>query len=488
VVVGDSGSVMLPGLGRTREGEKRFRGLRLVHTHLKHEPLSRDDLTDLALLRLDLVASIEVGDDGLPLILRAAHLLPYNKNGSNWNFIEPAHPANVNVNFRELISSLEEEFARKTPSGRKSAGRDRAILISVARDRFTDAEYSMEELKELAKTSGVEVVDSVIQRVHDFNPKFLLGKGKLADLVTRCMQLEADILIFDQNLSPAQAGSIAEFADMKVIDRTQLILDIFAQRAHSSEGKIQVELAQLKYTLPRLAGKGVEMSQLMGGIGGRGPGETKLEVDRRRARERVSFLERKIKVLGKERAVQRSKRNKTGVPVISIIGYTNAGKSTLLNNLTKSSFRAEEKMFATLDPASRRLRFPREREVIITDTVGFIRDLPPDLINAFRATLEELADADLLLHIVDISNVSYDRHINSVNKILSDLELNSKPILLVFNKIDRLDNEMVKNICLAHEDAIPVSAKNPDSFYGLLDAIQNIFWNESGNLLLLNSR
>ncbi len=389
--------------------------------------------------------------------------------------MEPVHPSKLNADFLEIIRSIEDEFAR-VGNGRKAGDkRERAILVSVTRGSLFEAEEHLEELKELAFTSGVLVVDSVIQRVHDINPKFFIGKGKLGDLVIRCMQQEADLLIFDQNLSAGQANSISDYADVKVIDRTQLILDIFAQRAHSRDGKVQVELAQLKYMLPRLVGKGVEMSQLMGGIGGRGPGETKLEVDRRKARERISYLEKQIKHLSKERYQRRALRKKRGLPIISIIGYTNAGKSTLLNNLTKSSVFVEDKLFATLDTASRRLRFPREREVIITDTVGFIRDLPADLINAFKATLEELEDADLLLHLIDISSPYFEKQIAAVEKILEDLQLHRVLRILVFNKEDKIPPDEAANICKTY-DAISVSAINPETFDRLLKEIENMMW------------
>jgi GTP-binding protein HflX len=248
----------------------------------------------------------------------------------------------------------------------------------------------------------------------------------------------ADMIVFDKNLSPSQARHIADVTSLKILDRTQLILDIFAQRAQSAEGKLQVELAQLKYLLPRLAGSDDSLSRLAGGIGGRGPGETKLEIDRRRVRERINHLERKIDDLGKDRATRRSKRNREGLPVISIVGYTNAGKSTLLNRLTRSSVLAENALFATLDPTSRRLRFPQEREVIITDTVGFIRDLPPDLMTAFRATLDELRDADLLLHVIDASDKDQENQTFAVERVLTQLGLDTKPRLKVFNKADKL--------------------------------------------------
>jgi GTP-binding protein HflX len=298
-----------------------------------------------------------------------------------------------------------------------------------------------------------------------------MGEGKLKELIINAMNRGATLLIFDQDLSPSQIKAITEFTELKVIDRTQLILDIFARRAHSKDGKVQVELAQLKYLLPRLTGKGTAMSRLMGGIGGRGPGEMKLEVDRRRVREKINLLEKELKSLSEARRQRRHKRVQRGIPIVSIIGYTNAGKSTLLNSLTKSSVFVEDKMFATLDTSSRRLRFPREREVIITDTVGFIRNLPEDLMAAFKATLEELEDADLLLHIVDASNPRFEQHIESVGKILEELNLSKKPGILVFNKIDKLEKEEVKNLTLRH-DSVAISALDTSTFQSLLTAIE----------------
>jgi GTP-binding protein HflX len=280
-------------------------------------------------------------------------------------------------------------------------------------------------------------------------------------------------MIFDHNLTSAQVRAINEATDLKIVDRTQLILDIFAQRAQSREGKIQVELAQLKYMLPRLTGSGTEMSRLMGGIGGRGPGETKLEVDRRRVRDRITYLERQTEQIRTRRKVQRASRERHDLPVISIVGYTNAGKSTLLNALTASSVTAEDRMFATLDPTSRRLRLPKDREVIINDTVGFIRDLPPDLIAAFRATLEEMEGSDVLIHLVDAASSQLESHIAAVEKILQELELSGIPRLLVFNKSDLLDAEELSNRRRA-ENALSVSALDPRSLLPLVERIGKI--------------
>jgi GTP-binding protein HflX len=302
-----------------------------------------------------------------------------------------------------------------------------------------------------------------------------MGEGKLKEVVIRALQQGATLLVFDQDLTPAQVRAITAITEVKVIDRSQLILDIFARRAHTLDGKVQVELAQLRYILPRLTGKGTAMSRLMGGIGGRGPGETKLETDRRRIHDRIARLEKQLADLGRQRRQRRQKRVAAGVPIVSIVGYTNAGKSTLLNALTQSQVFTEDLLFATLDTATRRLRFPREREVIITDTVGFIRQLPKSLMGAFKATLEELEDARLLLHVVDIANPRCEEQIHAVERILRDLELHEIPRLLVFNKIDLVPAETVAALCRRFE-ALPVSARDRTSFVPLLGELEERFW------------
>jgi len=439
VIVGDASKLELPDVGRSRAGESRLRGLRLVHTHLHREPLTRDDHTDLALLRLDLVAAIEVGEDGLPGRVHYAHLVPENPQGAMWKDEQAASVHELGYDAYQGALALEEEFARAR-AAKRTSGRERAILVGFGGPRRgrAEAEASLAELRELARTAGVDVMDATLQLRREIDPRYLIGKGKLEDIVLRSMQRMATVIVFDAELSPSQARHIAEATSLKILDRTQLILDIFAQRAQSADGKLQVELAQLKYLYPRLVGRDDSLSRLAGGIGGRGPGETKLEIDRRRVRDRITALERRIEALSGDRQLRRRQRNVRGLPVLSIVGYTNAGKSTLLNALTASEVLAEDVLFATLDPTSRRLRFPRDREVIVTDTVGFIRDLPPDLVNAFRATLEELGDADLLLHVVDASDPRQDDQIQAVERILSDLGLSGKQRLLVFNKTDRL--------------------------------------------------
>ena len=481
-MVGDNRRIELPDFKRVRVASGRFRGLRCVHTHLRGEQLTQDDLTDLALLRLDLMAAIDVDTTtGLPGVVYAAHLLPLHAgdldNASTpelYGFLEPRVPSQLDLDFLELIDSLEDEMARNRRTVRLAEVRDRTILVGVATGPLSDAEESMAELAELAASAGVVVQDKIIQRRSAIDPRTVLGKGKLDELIIRALQLGADMLVFDSELSPAQVRSLSETTDLKIIDRSQLILDIFAQRAQSKEGKIQVELAQLKYLLPRLiAGQDSAFSRLAGGIGGRGPGETKLETDRRRVRDRINRLEKEIEEQRQRRQERRKARSRQGLPVISIVGYTNAGKSTLLNALTKSEVHAEQRMFATLDPTSRRLRLPREQEVIINDTVGFIRALPPDLLSAFRATLEEISESSLLIHAVDVSNPRWPQQIQSVKRILEELKLSEIPVVLALNKADLLDSgELDGAVRQAHNEAaevVVISAIRQTSLTPLLE-------------------
>lgn len=472
VIVGDHRQIVIPALDGIRSASTRLKGLRLIHTHLGGEELTEDDLTDLALLRLDMVSAIEVEESGLPGRIYSAHLIPENPGGAYWLLMDPLPVFTVDLNFTEFIQALEEEFARSSRTRRVGAA-EGAILIRVETDPLFDSRGSLEELRELARSSGVETLDIVIQHRHDYDPRYLMGRGKLSDVVIRALQIGAGLLIFDHELSPAQIRSITDFTELKVIDRSQLILDIFARRAHSREGKIQVELAQLQYLLPRLATKNTAMSRLTGGIGGTGPGETKLEINRRRVRERIGRLKKELQDVRKGRGQRRRLRHRRGLPVISIVGYTNTGKSTLLNALTQSTVLTEDLLFATLDPKSSRLRFPREREAIITDTVGFIRNLPKELAAAFRATLEELEEADLLLHVINVSNPSFEEQILAVDRILEDLDLKGKRYLRVFNKIDLFTEGAVvlSNLCRRF-DAIPLSALNPRTFPPLLEKLE----------------
>jgi GTPase len=483
VIVGDARQIELPDFKRVRVAGDRCRGRRCVHTHLRGEELTRDDLTDLALLRLDLMAAIDVDEQtGLPGVVRSAHLLPSSvpeagMNGGNtkhFGFLDPAIASHLDIDFLGLVEALESEMARNRRTSRSAVGSDQAILVNVTTDSRSDAEDSMAELRELAQSAGVVVLDELIQKRSTIDPRTVLGKGKLEELLISAMQVGADAIIFDRELQAAQVRSISEATDLKVIDRSQLILDIFAQRAQSHEGKIQVELAQLKYILPRLVlGQNSAFSRLAGGIGGRGPGETKLETDRRRVRDRIHRLEAELASQRKRREQRRKERLRHQVPTISIVGYTNAGKSTLLNTLTSSHVLSEARMFATLDPTTRRLRLPREQEVIINDTVGFIRDLPPDLLAAFRSTLEEIEGSRLLIHVVDASNPRWQQQIVSVDRILTELNVDQIPRLLVFNKIDVVDvdtvDAMVRQTSIQYgSPSIAISAVSQSTMGSLL--------------------
>jgi len=479
VIVGDDREIVIPDLSGYSLGRSGLRGLRCVHTHLKQEPLSRDDLTDLELLRLDAMVALGVRDDGLPGRVYYAHLLP-TRNKAQVECLEVADFYRLDLDFSAFIRALDhemEDLAEETVE--LEDGRERALLISVGQESRHRVEDSLDELEELARTADLHVIDKIIQRPRQFNPRYLVGEGKLREIIINALQRRATLLVFDQDLTPTQVRSISEMTEMKVIDRTQLILDIFARRAQSRDGKVQVELAQLKYILPRLSGKGSAMSRLMGGIGGRGPGETKLEIDRRRIRDKIRRLEKQLDDLGRGRMQRRQKRIRAGVPIVSIVGYTNAGKSTLLNALTQSEVFTEDLLFATLDTSTRRLRFPLEREVIITDTVGFIRDLPKSLVGAFKATLEELEDADLLLHLVDLSNPRYEEQIAAVDRILDELELGKQQRLLVFNKIDQVPAPDIPYLCRRYE-ALAVSARDRKTFTPLLDEMQRRFWPDEG--------
>jgi len=484
VIVGDARQIVIPALADIRSAGGRLKGIRCVHTHLAGENVTEDDLLDLLFLRLDLMAIIKMQANGLPERIYAAHLIPTPADGKNWLFLPPMYPTRQDVSCIELITAIEGEFSRLRPLKKVEQDRDRAILISVSaasRTKERDAaRESMDELMELARTADVLVLDRVIQRRKQINPKYLLGKGKLAEIMLAALRLNANLLIFDMELNPSQIRSITDHTDLRVLDRTQLILDIFARRALSREGKLQIEMAQLRYMMPRLSTRDDALSRLTGGIGARGPGETKLEVDRRRINDRLTRLAKELKAVSRERYQRRGRRRKKNVPVISLVGYTNAGKSTLLNTLTNSRIIAEDKLFATLDPTSRRLRFPRDTEVIITDTVGFIRNLPQELLQAFKATLEELHEADLLVHVIDISNPRFEDQIEVVEQLLHELQLDTIPCLRLFNKIDLVDPD-TRDARMRAYDGIPICAIDSGTFGLFLERAEKII---SSRLLL----
>jgi GTP-binding protein HflX len=472
VIVGDFGQIVIPKLPSVRASGGRLRGLRLIHTHLAGEDISDEDLMDLLFLRLDLLSVIKVTADGFPERLYSAHLAPAEGTGKSWIFLEPVHPANQQSSLEILFGEIEASLGVLRQQSTIDSRQDRAILISVTTEPKIAAEESLRELVELARSDDIEVLTSILQRRQKVNPRLILGKGKLAELMISALQHDANLLVFNQDLNPSQIRSITDFTDLRVIDRTQLILDIFAHRAMSREGKLQVEMAQLKYMLPRLSSRDDALSRLTGGIGARGPGETKLEIDRRRINDRLARLAKELKQVSHERYRRRAKRRKKDLPVLSLVGYTNAGKSTLLNTLTASAILAEDKLFATLDPTSRRLRFPAEMEVIITDTVGFIRDLPPDLLQAFMATLEELQEADLLVHVVDISNPVFREQMEVVESLLRELALDELPRLTLFNKVDQVEDR--QRLEAVAGEGLLISALQPDSLREFLTVAEEM--------------
>jgi GTP-binding protein HflX len=478
VIVGDATGLMLPDIGRLRAAEGRFRALRLVHTHLFNEPLNRDDFVDLTRLRLDLIAAVLLNPAGEPQRMSWAYNVPtFEGRGTPYEVVGPVPYGQAQPDFGELITSLEAEFAKLERTRKVEAKDGRAILIHVGDKRKAGAmsrsKSRLGELESLARTAGVAVVDSIIQLRDQPDPKFVLGAGKLEEVVMRAIDLDAQTLIFDCDLNPAQAHGIASRTDLKVLDRSQLILDIFAQRAETRDGKLQVELAQLKYTLPRLGTKDDSLSRLTGGIGGRGPGETKLEIGRRRARERIHRLEKELKALGRQRSERRRRRAQSDIPVVAIVGYTNAGKSTLLNTLTDAGVLAEDKLFATLDTRARKLTLPDGSEVILTDTVGFIRQMPKDLFAAFRATFEEAAEADLLLEVVDASDDEHLDHQETTERILLELDLETTARLRVYNKADKLAPEVVEALA-QQENSVAVCALQKATTFTLLNRIRSM--------------
>ncbi len=456
VVVGDAHRVFLPDLGPRRAGAARFRGVRLILSSLRPDGLTEEDLTDLVLLQLDAVAVIHAKPSGLPGQMDLGVLLPPDESEIPYrteSFLTVQH---FKDDWREYVADLEGLFAR-SPQLAEVEGRPGAILVGVTLGNQRKAQRGMDELHRLAETAGFKVLDKVIQNREKLDGKTCIGTGKLQELIIQGMHLGADALIFDRELSPSQLRNIAQETELKVLDRTQIILDIFAQHATTKEGKLQVELAQLRYRMPRLAIMRTAMSRLTGGIGGRGPGETDLEINRRRAQERLTRLERQLEKTAVERATRRKKRQKAGIPVVSIVGYTNAGKSTLLNRMTRSEVLVADELFATLDTTSRRFRFPEEREIILTDTVGFIEDLPDTLLKAFKSTLEVLEEADLLIHVLDANDPEVNSHLQSVADVLDELEVSEVPVLRVWNKADLVAPHVLAELQSAH-GGIAVSA------------------------------
>ena len=477
VLIGDAASLEVPAQIRRRVGPGRLGGVRLIHARADGNGLTAEDLTAMRLLSLDAsVAVIAQGPGRVPLV-EVAHPVPSNPEGRLWEVLPRRHATAIPERFDLVIREIEAQMRRDAEHLRAASGHrsDAAILVLPVIGR-QDIAWQVEELRALAHTADLAVADVVIQRLdrRRLDPRSLIGRGKLREIAMLGLQKGVDLLVFGTSLSPSQQRNVAQETGVRVIDRNQLILDIFARHARTIEGRLQVELAQLRYNLPRLSEKDDSMSRLTGGIGALGPGETKLEMERRRARDRIHQLEQRLAAVSAERAGRRRLRADRGVPVISLVGYTNAGKSTIFNTITGASVRAEDRLFATLDPTTRRVRHPDHREYLLSDTVGFIRDLPAELVGAFRATIEEVATSDALVLVADASDPHLPEQIRAVRAILSDLGLLDRPTILVLNKIDLLrDAATVEDLAWTH-GGIPVCAHRAESLGPLLDAMDRL--------------
>jgi GTP-binding protein HflX len=442
-----------------------------VHTHLKNSGFSEPDLVTLVNERLDLMGLLEVRDQGNPGKFYLAHVLPPNPEDKKWEVEEYHDLGRVNVNCDELVQDVEQDLERTYYEQGGDKKREGVLLVGFSTKFRSEAEESLEELKSLALSANKAVLDSTIQTRKRIDPRYLIGKGKIGEVILIAKQVGAEKIIFDVELTPAQVKAISDETNLDVMDRTQLILEIFARHATTAEGKLQVRLAQLKYNLPRLVGRGVELSQLGGGIGTRGPGEKKLEEQRRKIRKQIDNLEKEITHLSKRREHTRKKRRETGIPTVTFIGYTNVGKSTLFNALTDSGVVVRNKLFSTLSPTTRKLRLPNGNEILVTDTVGFISDLPSELVNAFRATLEELGGSSLLLHVADASDPMVEERIESVNNILEQTGYNNIPQMIVLNKEDRADKRVAANLSRIYRAPL-MSARDKETLPAVLELIE----------------
>ncbi len=473
VSVGNNSTVDLPEF--KSKSSLRLSGVRCIHTHPSGDSrLSSLDISSLKHMRFDLMVAVAregkdingtigfftgtLDDEGNPLI----------------QIYGPVRLSLMNkLNITRLITVINKELG-KNKLKETDEGIEKAIIAGIEYSGGKSdwsLEESLAELGRLAETAGATVVASYSQKKDKPDAAFFFGKGKVDEIGMAVQDLEADLLIVDEEITPSQQHNLERMLGLKVLDRTALILDIFAQRARSQAGKLQVSLAQLKYQLPRLGGQGLVLSRLGGGIGTRGPGETKLEVDRRRIYGRIHDIEEELKKLSGHRRLHRSRRKEANIPLVALVGYTNAGKSTLLNALTGSDVFAEDKLFATLDPTTRHKLLPDGQEILLTDTVGFIQKLPHSLVSAFHATLEEVTEADLLLHVVDCSNESAELQIGSVTEVLRELGAVEKPTLFVFNKCDNLDNEHLRSKLSRDREGVFISARDGVNLDALLDRI-----------------
>lgn len=480
IAVGDNATVELPSFSG-RRGAGRLSGIRCIHTHPGGNPyLSGVDISALKNNKYDAMVAIGVLSPDFTKSELTFGLITGIDSNENYT-AECYGPYSIedaeNINFVNTVSTIERILDKQTGTASLQVMSERAILIGMEwgrNDSLWTVDDSLEELKQLADTAGATVIKKFIQKRPKPDPAFFIGRGKVQELALYAQQENIDLCIFDDELSPAQQRNIESVMGIRILDRTALILDIFAQRARTNEGKLQVELAQLQYTLPRIMGKGLMLSRLGGGIGTRGPGETKLEVDRRRIRDRIAFIKDQIEKVKAVRSLHRSKRKKNNVFEVSLVGYTNAGKSTLLNTLTNSDIYAKDQLFATLDPTTRQLTLPNKQEIIITDTVGFIQRLPHQLIAAFRSTLEVVTEADLLVHVIDVSHELYKEQAAAVHEVLKEIGAEIKPVITVYNKIDKLppDSKLADRLAL-EEDTVCISAAKKLNLESLQQMIES---------------
>lgn len=480
IAVGDNATVELPSFSG-RRGAGRLSGIRCIHTHPGGNPyLSGVDISALKNNKYDAMVAIGVVSPDFTKSELTFGLITGIDSNENYT-AECYGPYSIedaeNINFVNTVSTIERILDKQTGTASLQVMSERAILIGMEwgrNDSLWTVDDSLEELKQLADTAGATVIKKFIQKRPKPDPAFFIGRGKVQELALYAQQENIDLCIFDDELSPAQQRNIESVMGIRILDRTALILDIFAQRARTNEGKLQVELAQLQYTLPRIMGKGLMLSRLGGGIGTRGPGETKLEVDRRRIRDRIAFIKEQIEKVKAVRSLHRSKRKKNNVFEVSLVGYTNAGKSTLLNTLTNSDIYAKDQLFATLDPTTRQLTLPNKQEIIITDTVGFIQRLPHQLIAAFRSTLEVVTEADLLVHVIDVSHELYKEQAAAVHEVLKEIGAETKPVITVYNKIDKLppDSKLADRLAL-EEDTVCISAAKKFNLEALQQMIES---------------
>lgn len=482
VGVGTVNQTKIPLQELPRYGAERLSGIRCLSTQIKVETPKESSLTAMAMQRLDALVVINVREGGFERrgggvtgyiqAVYLAHLMPSIEQETPSP--DPALPFSwfisetmtleelVNHDFEDLVDGLESEFSREFVAQSVDSSKDRVLIIGLMTDRMTKQSFEdgLIEIARLVDTAGGEVLQVIQQKRSRPHPQTVVGEGKVAEIALTAQTLGANLLVFNLDLSPGQVRNLEQQCGIRVVDRTEVILDIFAQRAQSRAGKLQVELAQLAYMLPRLTGRGQSMSRLGGGIGTRGPGETKLETERRAISTRISRLQKEVDQLQAHRSRLRQRRQHQEVPTVALVGYTNAGKSTLLNTLTNAEVYTADQLFATLDPTTRRLVVPdpltnQLKEILVTDTVGFIHQLPPALVDSFRATLEEVSEADGLIHLVDLSHPAWQSHIRSVMNILSEMPTAPGPILLVFNKIDQVSAE---HLVIAREEF-------PQAFY-----------------------